>query len=452
MIEINRLEKDSILYYQWGGEKITLSNERQDLREFYDINNSYIVFNALLMPGISNERTRLLEEGKQITLIIFEYMEEVIEVYCRLYSAMCKYTCYYEHEKQYHTYRDDRMNTLEFLKYGQMLSFMSTRKNNDKNTDFHGKNGLLLLEVEAQGDMEHVDVNAVLQGESIYPHENEILFAPFVLLDKEPLEMTEEEKSYKDINGEPPKAKYLLHLRSSSITPCNDDINKKELEKLYAQIMDSDSVKTIGKVWEIFMAGNEPEETIVKKYVDWKEKFQRYLRLRFAGIKYNVMCKNQNADEEEYTNLVEDVRTYYKYTNRKRKKYRNCTQIANVMVSILYSLATLFVALSFQSELQDFMKVASLVAGGIGTIIPLIAKGLAWNENLRQRTMTYLALDELMRDMKYERNINKDSVDKYVERYKAIVHKDNEMGLESAGIMGAHLDRMTKEYEKKQEK
>ncbi|MBD5493737.1 MAG: hypothetical protein HDR12_05000, partial [Lachnospiraceae bacterium] len=56
------------------------------------------------------------------------------------------------------------------------------------------------------------------------------------------------------------------------------------------------------------------------------------------------------------------------------------------------------------------------------------------------------------RDMKYERNINKDSVDKYVERFKAIVRKDNEMGLESAGIMGAHLDRMTKEFEQKQEK
>ena len=63
----------------------------------------------------------------------------------------------------------------------------------EKNTDFHNKSGILLLEIEAQGDVEYIDMNAVLEKESKYPHEQEILFAPFALLDKEPLEMTEEE-------------------------------------------------------------------------------------------------------------------------------------------------------------------------------------------------------------------------------------------------------------------
>ena len=108
MKEITRLEKDSLMYYQGGGADITLSIEKQNLREFYVVDNSYIVLNALLMPGISNERARLKEEGKRVDLVMFEHIEELIAVYCRLYSAICKYTCFYEHKKSYHTYRDDR--------------------------------------------------------------------------------------------------------------------------------------------------------------------------------------------------------------------------------------------------------------------------------------------------------------------------------------------------------
>ena len=171
MNEINQLEKDSLLYYQGGGRNIELSPEQQNLRAFYDVGNSYLVINALLMPGISNEKARLAEEGKQVSLAVFECMEELLKVYCRLYSAMCKYTYCYEHGAMYHTYRDDRMNTLEFLNHGQMYSFMSTNKYSSGNTDFHDKNGILLLEVEASGDVEHIDVNAVLQ-KKVYTHRN----------------------------------------------------------------------------------------------------------------------------------------------------------------------------------------------------------------------------------------------------------------------------------------
>lgn len=106
MSEINRLEKDSLMYYQGGGINVALNPERQSLREFYDVEDSYTVFNALLMPGSSNERARLVEEGKSVSLAIFEYPEELIAVYCRLYSAICKYTYCYEHTKSYYTYRD----------------------------------------------------------------------------------------------------------------------------------------------------------------------------------------------------------------------------------------------------------------------------------------------------------------------------------------------------------
>ncbi len=288
MSEINQLEKDSLLYYQGGGSIIKLSPERQNLRAFYDVGNSYLVINALLMPGISNEKARLAEEGRRISLAVFECMEELLEVYCRLYSAMCKYTYYYEHDEMYHTYRDDRMNTLEFLNHGQMYSFMSTNRYNSGNTDFQDKDGILLLEVEASGDVVHIDVNAVLQEISIYPHEQEILFAPFVVLDKEPLKITEKEMLYKDINGDPPKTKCLLHLRGSSIIPCEIDGHKEELKELYAKIMDVKALDTAKKIWKMLMNGGEPDCNAIQVYVKWKEKLQKYLRISFAGIKYEI--------------------------------------------------------------------------------------------------------------------------------------------------------------------
>lgn len=488
MKEINRLEKDSLLYYQGGGANIKLSPEKQNLRKFYNVGNSYIVINALLMPGISNEKARLKEEGKRVSLSMFEHMDELVEIYCRLYSAMCKYTYLYEHEAKYYTYRDDRMSTLEFLRHGQMYSFMSTKRCNDGNKDFHDKDGILLLEVAAQGNIEHIDVNAVLEGESKYPHEQEILFAPFVLLDKELLGMTEEEKCYKDIHKNPPKAKYLLHLRLSSIVPyrTNND------EGLYAEIMDSVSTDNVGQIWETFMSGKEPEADAVRYYVEWKEKFQMYLRIRFAEIKYEVMGYGLKVDEvyrgsnqqdigerqdksnkqglthkqevsivqdssdiqinQELVNkLVADVENYYGYTNAKRIKYKKCVQGVNVIVSVLYPMMTFFVALSFLENLQVIMKVVSLLASAIGAVVPLIAKGLAWNENLRQRTVTYLKLDELMRDMRYEKSLDENSLNRYVERYKEIISEDNKMGLGNAVIIGKHSENIMKKSEKKQE-
>lgn len=476
MNEINRLEKDSILYYQGGGANVTLTLENQNLREFYDVDNSYMVINALLMPGVSNERVRLKEEGRQVALVMFEHMDEMIAVYCRLYSAMCKYTCYYEGKKMYHTYRADRMNTLNFLEHGQMYSFMSTQKSNDNNTNFHDKNGILLLEVETQGDIEYIDVNAVLREESIYPHEHEILFAPFTLLDKESLEMTEEEKSYEDINGNPPEAKYLLHLRLSSVVPCRSDCNEKYLQELYTKIMEYDSMVVIRQVWETFMNGREPEEDIVKLYVEWKEKLQIYLRLCFAGIKYNVMYGSEGEDmcignkqetgnkqnentmqgssniqdyQKQMNELEGDVRKYYWYTDVKRVKYRNRIRVVNVAMAVLYPLTTLFVALSFQENLQEGMRIASLLSSAIGTIIPMIAKGLAWNENFQQRTATYLKLDELLRDIHYEKSVNEDSMNRYIEYFKRIVCEDDEMGLENAGILGKNQEKMLKEFKQK---
>jgi len=468
MSEISKQEKDSLLYYQGGGAEIELSAEQQNLRAFYDVANSYLVINALLMPGVSNERARLKEEERQVSLVVFEHMEELLEVYCRLYSAMCKYTFDCEHDEKYHTYRDDRMNTLEFLEHGQMYSFMSTNRGSGEGADFRDKDGVLLLEVEAPGSVEHIDVNAVLQEKSKYPHEQEILFAPFVLLDKESMEMTEKERAYQDMHGDPPRAKYLLHLRFSSIASCETAKHEEALKDLYTKIMDVGALDVSRQIWETFMKREEPPADAVKRYTEWKEKLQIYLRMRFAGIKYEVTHdkrdtgENQSAgagvdagegrnpdvelNQEEarrkkLEELEEEIKSHYNSADQKRMKYKKCVQIVNVAVSVLYPLMTLCVALSFLEELQTGMKVAGLLLSAIGSIIPLVAQGLAWNEKLQQRTTTYLKLDELLRDIRCENFLGEERLEGYVTRYKAIISADNEMGRQNVVIQGKYWEK-----------
>lgn len=467
MNEINRLEKDSLLYYQGGGKNVILSAEDRDLREFYDVDNSYIVINALLMPGLSNERARLKEERRHIDPVIFEHLDELIEVYCRLYSAMCKYTFGYSHEEAYYTYRDDRMNTLTFLEQGQAYSFMSTKKGHDSSADFHDKDGILLLEVEAPGDIEHVDMNAVLGKESVYQQEQEILFAPFALLDKEMVEITEEEKAYRDIHGKPPQAKYLLHLRISSIVSQKTDKNSEELRELFAQIMDEKSLNTVKTVWNAFMGGNEPEEEITWGYGQWKEKLRSYLRLRFAGIKYEMTdiqrytgenlksegnVKDTAAQEfkRRVSELETDILKYYEYTNTSRIKYKKYVQRTGVALAIISPLISFFVALSFQEKLQLWAKVTSLLLSAISVMITMVAGSLAWSEKFQQRTVTYLQLDELLQDMKYEKFSDENTWKKYFKRFKRIIRSDNKIGQRNADATAKHLESKIKEITEEQ--
>lgn len=424
------------MYYQGGGENIELASTEENLRAFYNAENAYMVLNTLLMPGASNERARLKEENKKFDVIMLDYMDELITVYCHLYSAMCKYTANCERGKRYYTYRIDRMNSLEFLKQGQMHSFMSTMVNKEENTDFCDKNGLLLLEIDAGADIEHVDVNAVLGEESKYPHESEILYAPYVLLDREPINMTNEELSYRDMNDEAPKAKYLLHLRMSGITAQEISADNSELKSLYEEIVDISSLRNAKQVWKIFMQKEEPAPDILENYLLWKEKLQIYLKLRFSEIKGKIMHEKNN-NNGRLLKLKRDIEHYSDYSEINRKKYEKKVEISGLLTIFLYPAAT--IALSFSYMEVPWMKTVSLIMTSIGTVIPIIVKYFAWGEKLQQRTDTFLKLDELKRDLDYETNLDEEMVNRFVDRYKEIVREDNRMGRNNSSLQTKYL-------------
>lgn len=447
MNEISRSEKDSIMYYQGGGRDVKLSSAGQNLREFYDAKDSYMVINALLMPGVSNEKVRLMDEKRKFDPVMLEHMDELLEVYCRLYSAMCKYSCYYERESRRYTYRSDRMNTLEFLKHGQMYSFMSTQMERAADPYFHDKAGILLLEIDASGDIEHVDVNDVLGEESKYPGEHEILYAPFLLLDKEPLDMTEQEKAYQDMNGEAPKAKYLLRLKLSSVAAQNIDGNRAVLEELYGKIMDASSLNNAKWVWESFMREEEPEADALEQYAEWKGKLQIYLRMRYAQIKWEIM-NGKRSCEDRLEHLKRDIAEYKEGADKKRILYERFVEWSGTAVTVLYPIAALAVALSYIDKLETGLKALSLLITAIGTILPAVVKCRGWGEKLQQRTNTYLQLDELQMDLAYEENPDREAVNQYVSRFKEIVRADNRKGLENAGIPAKYLESISSEKEK----
>lgn len=446
--KITREEKDCIMYYQGGGKNVRLSAENQFLRGFYDAADSYMVMNALLMPGISNERARLKDEKKKFAFAIIEHMDELIKVYCNLYSAMCKYTAFYEYKPGNYTYRIDRMNTLEFLKQGQMFSFMSTSVDKEENSAFCNKDGILLLEIDGAADVEHVDVNAVLGEESKYPHENEILYAPFALVDRERMELTENEKKYRDMHGEAPKAKYLLRMKLSSIVEREGKMDSDELECLYEKIVDPDFLNVAKLVWETFMCGEEPDADMAERYTEWKDKLQIYIRLRFSAIKGKIMAEKRSC-KNRLIQLENDINTYGCDSYENRQKYEKWVELFAVGTAVLYPLAALTLAFSYFDKLEPYLKAISLILTTMGAALPAIVKCLGWGEKLQQRTDTYLKLDELKMNLRYEKNIDEEILDKYISDFKEIIRKDNLIGLNNSAIVVKYLDNKSSETEPK---
>lgn len=157
-------------------------------------------------------------------------MDELLNVYGNLYAAMCKYTRYKSEHRQdeatIFTYRDDRRHTYVCMENGENPSFLSTSKVIDREPPadgsvkyFQKKDGLVLMDIEAQDTLEHIDLNDVLGEQSGFPDEEEILYPPFLYLSTDQLPLTEKEKGLKDYQGHPPYGKFRVVLKGSTIAP-----------------------------------------------------------------------------------------------------------------------------------------------------------------------------------------------------------------------------------------
>ena len=228
-------------------------------------------------------------------------MDELLNVYGNLYSLMCKYTQYKSEHRQdeatIFTYRDDRRHTYVCMENGENPSFLSTSKVMDREPPVDGsvnyfqkKDGLVLMDIEAQDTLEHIDLNDVLGEQSGFPDEEEILYPPFLYLSTEQLSLTEKEKELKDYQGHPPYGKFRVVLKGSTIAPKNLGSKEcKELEKIKKELATQDEINNIKMVWSAIQAGEEAKYAQeIEQYIQWKSKLKLYLRETYGQIKFDA--------------------------------------------------------------------------------------------------------------------------------------------------------------------
>ena len=467
---INKKEFQSLLFYQGASDHIELDSSEKDLEEFYKINNGYETINMLHFPGIENEKARLqIEKRDKISDKILNHMDELLEIYNRLYSAMCKYTYHTQKNDKLLTYRDDRKHTYLCMQDGMNDSFLSTSFVADRkpladgsSNYFQKKDGLVLMDVEALDTLEHVDMNDVLGDQSMYPDENEVLYPPFLYLDTELLLLTSEEEQLRDIHGNPPYGKAHVMLKGSTIVVQDlTEEEKEELEKCRDKLIAPKEIANIKIVWNAIR--NEEESKYPKEiaqYCRWKERLRLYLRERYVQIKYDVLNAGKQSvgkqmNWERAQMFLDDLKERTDEANDKREKYENELKWINMAEIITGGIAGFFFSLNMLGYVSISCKNLSVDSRVIALLFTFLCIGLAaacktlsLKDKLRQRTIEFLDYDKLQNDWTYEKEKTEDKLERYIRRMRQIEEQDNKRCLQ-------YTDRMIRnmsEWEEKVEK
>lgn len=126
--------------------------------------------------------------------------------------------------------------------------------------------------------------------------------------------------------------------------------------------------------------------------------------------------------EKEVQDLINDF-------SKKRKKYekmKNRLQFATICVGAGTSLV---LGLSFISEISDICKILGFILSAITTIVTGYLHIHNFEQKCRQRTITYLKLLELKRDLKFEDDLSVDEFNIYKKRLSTIMNEDSELYL-----------------------
>lgn len=436
-------ELNSLCYYKGVVEQIILSEIEPNLKDFYEIENAYEVLNMLLYPGISNEKVRMIDEKRKISLKMLDNMSEILKIYENLATAIYKYTYSHHSQVSIKARRFDRVASLDSLKRGQNCAFMSTTVAPDLSY-FHQKKGLILEEVESPATVEHLVVNDVLGNQSDLAEEQEILFPPFLNLNLELGELNEQEKTYKDCEGNPLAGKYLVHITSSGIEPFNVlSIARydEKIEKLKTQILKDGEISNARAVWELLGSERLPDAIQEKTYAEWKAQIETYVKLIFCRAK---SCISQKALSRKVMLFQDELNCALKTNNSYRKRYDKYVENTGIIMSICNALVTFSLALSFVNHevFAVIVKVLGLLLSCLSLIVSGVCKSKVWESKLKQRTYTYLKLDELQRDFRYEETLEEEMLEKYVQRFKEILFADNAYCEKNTELAIDHLDSM----------
>lgn len=154
------------------------------------------------------------------------------------------------------------------------------------NAIFQKKDGILLLEWSIPLCIPHVSINEIL-GNNKYQYQEEILLPPFIHFTSEKVNFTPAELEYRDLNNQPPEAKFLLNVlddwKYSDKSQCN-----VSLEEL---IDGCNQIKAI-------LHKLKTEKTVTKNdekyYCTWKKQFQSQVKIIFDEIYHEILCDKRN--------------------------------------------------------------------------------------------------------------------------------------------------------------
>lgn len=249
---------------------------KSELDAFYVTPKAYMTLNALMYDGIENELTRISKEKHQLSPELFKHMEEVIKVYCDILSVMKKTLELKKQGEEYlFTYRAEREQALEELKKGHLVSFSSTSKCKEIDDYFSRKYGLIILKFKIPSDVPWVDVNQVVT-QSRYNRQEEILLPPFLRIHINPEELTLSERKYRDIMGNLPVGKYEVVVESR-FGGCEANANHEW--KYREAVLEVQAIKNAIYVVNNMNLGKKVNELEIANYVQWKEKFQKLIKV-----------------------------------------------------------------------------------------------------------------------------------------------------------------------------
>lgn len=442
-------EISSLLFYQGNTTDVRCGNIEN--KAFYSIQNGYEAINMLLFEGIENEEARMLAEERNVSVELLNHIDELLNVYCNLYSAMCKYTYFSKNSEGecLHTYRYDRVQSLTALGDGRTPSFFSTSEKEETDDYFKQKSGLLIFEVMATSDTIHIDMNKVLGGENDFADEREILFPPNLKAILEMDRLSEKEKSYIDRDGNSPVGKYRVYLSNS--TDLDKPIMSVELMesvkgRILQEIHNSELLENVRQVWESYNHGKKPDEMHIEKYCHWKKELQKFIKLRYGEIYRDIFHDNR---EKRFDLLCESINAVQIEANRKREQYEKELLHQGIVLALLRGGTAFLIGISLLGVGADtvfelYIKVAALLMFVISFFTNEIFKGTALHGKLRQRTETFLRLDELERDIRFEEYISAEKLNSYIERYKRLIQDDNRWCEENTESLVELSDRIVK--------
>lgn len=437
MKKISTKELDSIRFYQGDVRKRkadgSLSDELQE--GFWGQRSAYKTMNCLMFPGIDNEMERIREKNAVLIPQLLMEVDLIVEMYCDIFRAMCKCRDN-SHETMYRkTYRTERGISAEELKKGYTVSFTSTSKSSSPEEFLKEKSGLTLLEILIPANVPQLDFEEIFCDDNLFPQQREIMLPPFLKIQMEELSLCETEKAYRDVDGNPPKGKYLVEI--------TDEMDFTEISKedsLGIQMTEAEN-KEAADFLEKLTQGMDISEEEVRKYCGWKAAFRNKIKKEFSRIleelslsEKSTTNKNDLTISEQRKQLISDVNAMCVQFKKKQEEYKNLLDKGNLFLSIANAMVIGGISLSFVPVIGNLMKILAILGGIFSILITQQMKTQAYGVKAMQRSKTFLRLCDLRLEMRYKQHWTPEVLQSFTENFLNIMRLDTEMSLQNLQI------------------